>query len=85
LGSDSVSRGKKKIHIIFLCRQASENCKKDAVSYAKKYKCPLVTPKNADLADLVGKTNCKIAAICHSGLSKSILENIDENYTIWEA
>lgn len=82
LGSEAVARCRKKIFVLLLARNAAPNTAKDILLKAERLKIPLIVPRNADLSDLVHKQNCKTAGITHKELANSILENLNENYTL---
>ncbi|MBQ3571640.1 MAG: hypothetical protein IJA15_02310 [Clostridia bacterium] len=71
----------KKAFLIIVCDSASEGTKKIALSYAKKFSCPLMVSKKL-LEDITLKENCKVVAVTDKNLAKAIIENQDENFSI---
>lgn len=65
----------KKIHLIILCRTASQNALKHAEKYAKKHRCKVFCTENKDLSELAHKDGIKIAAITDYSLAKAIETN----------
>lgn len=81
MGSNSIATVKK-AYLILLCASASDNTKKLAQKYCKKFHCDLMLT-HKPLEDLCGKENCKISAITDKNLAKAVLENKDENFSVY--
>ena len=71
----------KKANLIIVSADASENARKDAKKYSDKFACPLLLSA-VSLEEITGKENCKTVAVTEENLSRAILENLDENFTI---
>lgn len=72
----------KKANLIMVGNDGSENCKKQAQKISNKLGCPLVL-SNQPLELIVGKPNCKIIAFTDKALSKAILDNLNEDFSIY--
>ncbi len=71
----------RKAYLVIVCDSAAEGTKKTALSYANKFKCPLMISKLL-LEDIVLKENCKIVAITDENLAKAIIDNKNDNFSI---
>lgn len=80
-GTNAISFAKG-IRLIILCHTGSENAKKQALCYAKKYHVPLILTKEKTLSELVNKNNCKMCAILDKNFADSIIRNINQEYEI---
>ena len=65
----------KKAELIVVCKTASDNTKKDGVSFAKRFRCPVLFTEEKTLEELTFKGNAKLMAITDKALSKAIIEN----------
>lgn len=82
LGAGAVDAAKNNVYLIIVSADASENSKKLAVKYKRRFFCPLLICKSEfDFA--VNKPGCKIAAVRDKQLAKAILDNIDDNYELY--
>lgn len=79
-GSDGVSR-LKRAFVLLVCRSGSQNAKKQAINAGARLKCPLIECA-IPLEDILGKQNCKIAAITDKALADAILNNLNENFSV---
>ena len=73
-GSNTLS-ALKKVYLIVVCKSASENTVKNALKYAKKYRCEAFRTVDKTLEQLVYKDSVKVAAITDFPLAKAIAEN----------
>jgi hypothetical protein len=65
---------------MILCNSASENTVKDAVKLAKKFNCPIITPKEKKLEEITFRENAKVMAIADKDLSKAIIDNSQNDF-----
>jgi len=63
------------IELLILCASASDNTKKQTKNLSVKLKKPLII-SNKLLSEILGKENCKTAAVTDKNLAKAILENV---------
>ncbi len=71
----------KRAYLILVCESASENTKKQALDFARKFNCEAVLCK-IPLEDITGKLNCKIAAVTDKNLAVAAVNNSDENFSV---
>lgn len=73
IGSDNIKSYNKKLYLIILSKNASENAIKIAMHKSNEYniKCIMF---DKELSDYVGIENCKIVALKNKGLSDAILK-----------
>ncbi len=81
-GVNAVRAQRRGVCLLMLCGSASENTVKDALSLAKRFQAPLIRVKNGNLADLVLKENCKLAAFTDANLADAILKHCDDNFEL---
>lgn len=79
-GANAIEVQKKGVFLLLLCRSASENAKKKAQQLAGRFGCGLLVPKDKLLEQLVGKENCKLAAVRDEGLAKAILSCAEDEF-----
>ncbi len=79
-GFNAVEVQKKGVYLLLLCGGASENAKKSAQKLAGRFACELLVPKAKPLAELVGKENCRLAAVRDEGLAKAILSCAEDEF-----
>ncbi len=79
-GSDGVSH-LRRADLVLMCNSGSQNAKKQAISAGVRLKCPVVECL-IPLEDLLGKQNCKIAAVTDKNLAAAILNNLNENFSV---
>lgn len=79
-GFNAVASQKKDVFLLLLCETASENARKEAVSLQKKFGCAVVLVRGVPLEDVVGKPNCKLAAVRDENLAKAILSSTDDRF-----
>lgn len=70
------------VYLLIVCKLASQNTLKTAISIKNKLKCPLII-SNKPLSEITGKENCKLIAIEDMQLSKAIIDNIDDNFSLY--
>ncbi len=70
----------KKANLIIVCKTASENTKKEADKFAKKFHCSVIETLNRPLSEFVHKENAKVMAINDKQLSQAILNNLEEDF-----
>lgn len=79
-GANAIEVQKKGIYLLLLCQSASENTKKNAQRLALKFGCTLLVSEGKRLEQLVGKENCKLAAVRDEGLAKAILSCAEDEF-----
>ena len=84
MGVNSCETLKGRVPLFILCKSASLNTQKDAISLAKKHNSKIVVSVNP-LEEIVCKQNCKLIAITNNELAKAILNNLNEHFVILEA
>lgn len=62
----------------------AKNSQRLALKFKNRFNCPLVVCKSG-FEYAVNKSDCKIAAVCDSSLANAILENLNENYVLYQA
>lgn len=72
LGLQSAMAAKGSVFLLVADERASENSRKEIEKLRQKFSCPLryVT----ELGGMVGKENCKLAAVRDEGLAQAILK-----------
>ena len=80
-GMNAAASVRGRVGLVLVCATASENTKKDAEKFARKKRCPLLVSATA-LAEITGKENCKVAAVCDKPLAAAILDNLDDKFTL---
>jgi hypothetical protein len=78
IGANSVET-LKRAELMIVCLTASENTKKQAISQANKFHCPIIETK-IPLEDLTHRENAKVMAITDKSLSKAILSNMETDF-----
>ncbi len=71
----------KRVNVMFVCKSASENTKKDALKLSNKFHCPLVETVSKTLEEITHRENGKVMAIADKKLSLAILENLEKEIT----
>ncbi|MBQ8749131.1 MAG: hypothetical protein IJZ29_01490 [Clostridia bacterium] len=82
IGSDNIKSYHKKMYLIILSAESSENVDKIAKSKAKEYNIKAIK-FNEDLSKFIGLDGCKIVALKNKGLSDAILK-CESEYSIVE-
>lgn len=79
-GFNAVAAQKKEVYLLLLCDTASENARREAEALRKKFKCGIVLVRGVPLEDIVGKPNCKLAAVRDENLAEAILSATDDRF-----
>ena len=79
-GANAIEVQKKGIYLLLLCQSASDNTKKNAQRLAMKFGCALLVSEGKRLEQLVGKENCKLAAVRDEWLAKAILSCAEDEF-----
>ena len=82
-GFNAVEAEKKQIYLLILCSSATENAKKSALKLKRKLDCELAILYGRALEEVIGRPNCKLAAVGDGNLAKAILSASDENLKIY--
>ena len=80
-GFNAVQTLKKGVYLLLLCSTASANAKKEAEKIRARFRCAMIESCGRPLEDIVGRANCKLAAVRDENLAKAILSATDEIYT----
>ena len=70
----------KKANLIVVCRTASENSKKKALSLKNKLNCPLIITAKKDLSEITFREGAKVMAITDKAIATAILASIGEEF-----
>jgi len=73
-GQTALKRTKKKLHLILVCKTASDNLKNLAKNLANNNDCCAIM-MNIELSHLINEENIKILALTDENLSKAIINN----------
>ncbi len=71
LGVNAVATLKKEVYLLVMDSATAVNSRKEIAKLHKKFACPLVMAEG--LETLVGKANCKLAAVRERSLAEAIL------------
>lgn len=82
-GFNAVEQQKKDVFLLLLCDTASENAKKNALKLKSKFGCDVLLFRGKTLEEIVGRENCKLAAVRDRGLAKAILSAADEKISLY--
>ncbi len=82
LGSGAISTLRGGVELLIMDGGAAKNSQRLALKFKNRFSCPLVVCETG-FADLVGKPDCKIAAICDKSLAGAILDNLDGNFRLY--
>ncbi len=82
-GFNAVEQQKKDVFLLLLCATASENAKKSALKLKNKFGCDILLLRGKTLESIVGRENCKLAAVRDRNLAKAILSATDENISLY--
>ncbi len=69
----------KRAELMIVCSTASENTKKQAISQANKFHCPIIE-SIIPLENLTHRENSKVMAITDKSLTKAILQNMETDF-----
>lgn len=81
LGSGAIST-LRAADLLIMDGTAAKNSQRLALKFKNRFSCPLVVCESG-FAELIGKPDCKIAAICDKNLSDAILDNLDGNFRLY--
>ena len=70
----------KKANLIVVCRTASENSKKKAVSLKNKLNSRLIITAQKDLSEITHREGAKVMAITDKAIAAAVLQNIGEEF-----
>ncbi len=79
------ARSLKSAELLILCGTAAKNSQSECAKLARKFSCPVVKSNKKTVEELTGKARCKILAITDKSLARAILDNLDGDFTEWEA
>ena len=82
LGSGAISTLRGGVDLLILDGTAAKNSQRLALKFKNRFSCPLIVCESG-FSDLVGKPDCKLAAICDKSLSGAILDNLDGNFRLY--
>ena len=67
------------VYLLILDSKAAKNSIKNAQKLVNKFKCPMVICHD-NFEELIGKSDCRIAAIRDKNLAEAILSSGDKNF-----
>ena len=79
-GFNAVQTLKKGVYLLLLCSTASANAKKEAEKLRARFRCAMIESCGRPLEDIVGRANCKLAAVRDENLAKAILSVTDDEF-----
>ena len=82
-GFNAIEQQKKDVFLLLLCNSASDNAKKSALKLKNKFSCDILLLRGKTLEEIVGRENCKLAAVRGRNLAKAILSATDENISLY--
>lgn len=82
LGSSAVGTLKGGVYLLLLDKNAAKNSLRYALKYKRKFNCPLLIC-GEDFEELVGKSCCRLAAICDKSLADAILNSGEPGYELY--
>ena len=82
LGSSAIGTLKGGVYLLLLDKCAAKNSLRYALKYKRKFNCPLLVCEE-NFEDLVGKENCRLAAIQDANLAKAILNSGEPGYELY--
>lgn len=74
LGSSAIGTLKGGVYLLLLDKNAAKNSLRYALKYKRKFNCPLLVCGD-NFEALVGKPNCRLAAIQEKNLAEAILNS----------
>ena len=72
----------KRAYLVIVCDSASDNAKDIALSYGKKFNCPVIKTQGVSLEQIVHKDNAKMMAISSKEFAKSITDYMENQFSI---
>ena len=82
LGSSAVGTLKSGVYLLLLDSKAAKNSLRYALKFKKKFNCPLLVCGD-NFEELVGKQNCRLAAIQDKNLADAILNSGEPGYELY--
>ena len=82
LGSSAVGTLKGGVYLLILDKNAAKNSLRYALKYKRKFNCPLLVCGD-NFEELVGKQNCRLAAIRDKNLADAILNSGEPGYELY--
>ena len=82
LGSSAIGTLKSGVYLLLLDRCAAKNSLRYALKYKRKFNCPLLVCGD-NFEELVGKPNCRLAAIQDKNLADAILNSGEPGYELY--
>ena len=82
LGSSAVGTLKSGVYLLLLDKDAAKNSIRYALKYKRKFNCPLLVCGD-DFEELVGKKDCRLAAIQDKNLADAILNSGEPGYELY--
>ena len=74
LGSSAIGTLKGGVYLLLLDKNAAKNSLRYALKFKRKFNCPLLVCGD-NFEELVGKPNCRLAAIQEKNLAEAILNS----------
>ncbi|NLK17618.1 MAG: hypothetical protein GX304_03725 [Clostridiales bacterium] len=81
-GLNQIKSCKKRVCLMFICHTASQSTQHAALSLAKKRRAAALRTRGVPLEDVVGKPNCKSAAITDETFAAAIMRNVSHQFEI---
>ena len=82
LGSSAVGALRGEVYLLLLDKNAAKNSLRYALKYKRKFNCPLLVCGD-NFEELVGKPNCRLAAIREKSLANAILNSGEPGYELY--
>ena len=82
LGSSAIGTLKSGVYLLLLDSNAANNSLRYALKYKRKFNCPLLVCGD-NFEELVGKQNCRLAAIQDKNLAHAILNSGEPGYELY--
>ena len=82
LGSSAVGTLKSGVYLLLLDSSAAKNSLRYALKFKRKFNCPLLVC-GENFEELVGKQNCRLAAIQDKNLADAILNSGEPGYELY--
>ena len=82
LGSSAIGTLKGGVFLLLLDKKAAKNSLRYALKYRQKFDCPLLVCGD-DFEELVGKQDCRLAAIRDKNLADAILNSGVPGYELY--
>lgn len=82
LGSSAVGTLKGGVYLLLLDKEAAKNSIRYALKYKRRFNCPLLVCGD-NFEELVGKRDCRLAAILDKNLAEAILNSGEPGYELY--